>query len=157
MLRMSKLTDYGTVVLAYLARGDQALHSAAQVATDTHLAQPTVSKVLKALTRAGLVHSERGAQGGYALARAAEDISAADIIDALEGPVAITTCSALKGQCDLEPVCQVGSAWQHINRSIRKALRAVTLDDLRTDSKPLRGLDLRADLRPDAAADAAIL
>ena len=154
MLRMSKLTDYGTVVLAYLARGDQPLHSAAQVATDTRLAQPTVSKLLKALTRAGLVHSERGAQGGYALARAAADISAAEIIDALEGPVAITACSAHQGQCDLEPVCQVGAAWQHINLSIRKALREVTLDDLRTDGKPFRGLDLQADLRSDAAADA---
>ena len=151
MLRMSKLTDYGTVVLACLARGDQPLHSAAQVAVETHLAQPTVSKLLKALTRAGLVHSERGALGGYALARSAEQISAADIIDALEGPVAITACSATEGQCDLEPVCQVGSAWQRINVSIRAALGEVTLNDLRTPAQPLTTLDLKAPLKADGA------
>ena len=147
MLRMSKLTDYGTVVLACLATDNRYLHSAAQVAVDTRLAQPTVSKLLKALTRAGLVLSERGAQGGYTLARSARDISAADIIDALEGPVAITTCSASEGQCDLEPVCQVGSAWQRINVSIRSALRDITLDDLRTHAEPIKPLDLKGELR----------
>ena len=150
MLRMTKLTDYGTVVLACLARGSEHLHSAAQVATETRLAQPTVSKLLKALTRAGLVLSERGSQGGYTLARSAEDISAADIIDALEGPVAITTCSAGDGQCELEPVCQVGNAWQRINVGIRSALREITLDDLRTDAQPLPSLNLKAELKPSA-------
>ena len=155
MLRMSKLTDYGTVVLACLARSDQTLHSAAQVATETRLAQPTVSKLLKALTRAGLVHSERGALGGYALAKSAAQISAADIIDALEGPVAITACSATEGQCDLEPVCQVGSAWQRINISIRAALREVTLDDLRAAAPPI-ALDLKSAVEADTSPSRAI-
>ena len=102
MLRMSKLTDYGTMVLAQLAANSRGLTTAGQVADATHLGQPTVSKLLKSLVRAGLVVSTRGVQGGYALARPAEAISAAEIIDALEGPVALTECSSAAGGCDLE-------------------------------------------------------
>ena len=137
MLRMSKLTDYGTMVLAQLAANSRGLTTAGQVADATHLGQPTVSKLLKSLVRAGLVSSARGAQGGYALARPAESISAAEIIDALEGPVALTECSSAGGCCDLESFCLVGSAWQRINRSIRLALQNVTLADLQHRREPL--------------------
>ena len=130
MLRISKLTDYGTVVLAYLADGRDTLRSAAEVAAGTNLAPPTVSKLLKQLARAGLVRSERGSQGGYCLARAPTAISAADIIDALEGPVAITECSGADSNCDLESVCGVGSSWQQINRRIRGALAEISLLEL---------------------------
>ena len=99
MLRMSKLTDYGTMVLAQLAASDLGWTTAGQVADATHLGPPTVSKLLKALVHAGLVVSSRGVQGGYALARPATAISAAEILDALEGPVAITECSASHGVC----------------------------------------------------------
>ena len=143
MLRMSKLTDYGTLVLAQLTARDQGLSSAHQVATDTHLTQPTVSKLLKALVRAQLVVSERGAQGGYALARPAKEISAAQIIDALEGPVAITQCSSGHGLCDLESICRVGDAWQRINVSIRRALTQVSLADLQHRAEPLPPPNLR--------------
>jgi FeS assembly SUF system regulator len=146
MLRMSKLTDYGTLVLAQLAATSNGLASAVQVADATHIAQPTVSKLLKSLAKAGLVVSERGALGGYALARAPEEISAAEIIDALEGPVAITECSAVDGACDLEPFCRVGRAWQSINESIRVALQEVTLADLRGTPRPLIPPDLKAPL-----------
>ena len=129
MLRMSKLTDYATVLLAQMA-ADGRIASAGELAEATQVAAPTVSKLLKTLTRAGLVESVRGPQGGYALARQPERISAADIIDALEGPVAITECSVGSGHCELESVCHVGSAWQRINRSIRKALSEVSLTDL---------------------------
>lgn len=142
MLRMSKLTDYGTLVLAHLASSPGSLASAGQVASQTRIAQPTVSKLLKSLARAGLVVSERGAQGGYQLARAPELISAADIIDALEGPVAITECSSADGACDLEAFCRVGRAWQKINSSIREALQHVTLTDLQTRKEPLAPPDL---------------
>jgi FeS assembly SUF system regulator len=150
MLRMSKLTDYGTMVLAQLAASEQAWTTAGQVATATHLAQPTVSKLLKALVHAGLVVSSRGVQGGYALARPAAKISAAAILDALEGPVAITECSSSTGGCDLESYCRVGMAWQRINRSIRNALEGVSLADLQDRRDPLP--HLRADLRTAAAA-----
>ena len=136
MLRMSKLTDYGTLVLAQLATTSGQLSSAHQVATDTRLSLPTVSKLLKALVRAGLAVSERGARGGYALSRPADEISAAQIIDALEGPVAITECSSAYGNCELEPSCLVGGAWQRINRNIRQALDDVSLADLRRPSGP---------------------
>ncbi len=130
MLRMSKLTDYGTLVLAQLAASEGRLASAHQVATDTHLSLPTVSKLLKSLVHAGLAVSKRGARGGYALSRPAEEISAAEILDALEGPVAITECSSAPGLCELESSCRVGGAWQSINVSIRRALRQVSLADL---------------------------
>lgn len=115
MLRMSKLTDYGTLVLSQLAAHRGGIASAGQVADATHLGPATVSKVLKSLAHAGLVVSARGVQGGYALARPAEDITAAEIIDALEGPVAITECSSKNSCCDLEEFCRVGRAWQRIN------------------------------------------
>jgi FeS assembly SUF system regulator len=152
MLRMSKLTDYGTLVLAQLASGSGGLSSAGQVADATHIAQPTVSKLLKSLTRAGLVVSGRGAQGGYALSRAPELISAADIIDALEGPVAITECSSSNGSCDIEEFCRVGRAWQRINRSIRHALKDVSLADLQRNAEPLPPPDLKSALRVSAAS-----
>jgi FeS assembly SUF system regulator len=130
MLRMSKLTDYGTVILACLARADGKTLTASDVATATTIAQPTVSKVLKALSRGGLLESYRGVSGGYALARAADEITAADIIDALEGPIAITECAQHESHCKLQSVCGVGDQWQRINRIIHEALRNVRLSEL---------------------------
>ena len=150
MLRMSKLTDYGTMVLAQLAASEVGWTTAGQVANATHLGPPTVSKLLKALVHAGLVVSSRGVQGGYALARPAAAITAAEILDALEGPVAITECSSSHGLCDLESYCRVGTAWQRINSSIRKALDGISLADLQTRREPLP--NLRADLRDTAVA-----
>lgn len=130
MIRISKMTDYATVILAQLARSPGQQQSAAALAESTRIAYPTVSKVLKALQRAGLVQSTRGLHGGYSLARPASAISAAAILDALEGPVAVTDCAAGEGQCDLEPSCGVGSAWQRVNRVIRRSLHEVSLAQL---------------------------
>ena len=137
MLRISKLTDYGTVVLAQLAGDPAAVSSAADVATATGIAVPTVSKLLKSLARADLVTSTRGVNGGYRLSRAPHDISAADVIDALEGPVSITECSASDSACDYESVCSVGNSWQRINVAIRKALEEVSLVDLLRANSPV--------------------
>jgi FeS assembly SUF system regulator len=150
MLRMSKLTDYGTVVLAQLAASAPGWTTAGQVAEATHLGQPTVSKLLKALVHAGLVVSSRGVQGGYALARPPDAISAAEILDALEGPVALTECCATHGVCDHMSYCRVGTAWQRINHSIRKALEGISLADLQHRHDPLPSL--HTDLRDAAAA-----
>lgn len=130
MLRISKLTDYGTVILAELASRHTRLASAAEVAEATGLSLPTVRKLLKLLAKSGLVVATRGAQGGYQLARDPGRISAADVIDALEGPVSITECSALDKHCDIEAHCSVGSAWQRINVAIRRALDDISLVDL---------------------------
>ncbi len=130
MLRMSKLTDYGTVVLADLAARPAVPHSATDVAEHTRLSVPTVSKLLKVLAKAGLVTSYRGSHGGYVLARSADDINAAEIIDVLDGPVAITECSSEHSECELEPICGVRSAWQRISLEIRRALADISLRQL---------------------------
>lgn len=135
MLRISKLTDYGTVVLAHIATCDDELVSAADVSAATGLALPTVSKLLKTLGRAGLVRSARGVHGGYRLARAPGEISAADVIDALEGPVSITECSSSESHCAHEGSCNVGGAWQQINVAIRRALDDVSLVDLQRTTR----------------------
>lgn len=137
MLRISKLTDYGTVVLAHLAGARGSVCSAADVAEATGIGVPTVSKLLKSLGRAGLVTSTRGANGGYQLSRPANEISAAEVIDALEGPVSITECSATDSHCDYESVCNVGNAWQRINVAIRRALEDVNLLDLTRVNSPV--------------------
>ena len=127
MLRISKLTDYATVILADLAQDPEHLHTATLLAEQTRVAPPTVSKLLKQLQRAGLVTSTRGLHGGYQLAKPATQISAAAILDALEGPVALTDCSAGHGNCDLEATCRVGKVWQRLNLAIRRSLYEVTL------------------------------
>jgi FeS assembly SUF system regulator len=137
VLRISKLTDYGTVLLAHLATNQAGVCSAADVAGATGIAPPTVSKLLKSLARAGLVTSTRGANGGYRLSRPPQQITAADVIDALEGPVSITECSASDGDCEHEGVCSVGGAWQRINVAIRQALKDVTLNDLVRANSPV--------------------
>lgn len=137
MLRISKLTDYGTVLLAHLAENQVTVCSATDVAQATGIAVPTVSKLLKSLARAELVTSTRGANGGYRLARPPQQISAADVIDALEGPVSITECSSSDSDCEHEGVCSVGGAWQRINVAIRRALQDVTLNDLLRSNSPV--------------------
>lgn len=141
MLRISRITDYGTMILVHLASRGGRVCSASDVAAATHVALPTVQKILKLLARSGLIASVRGAEGGYRLGREARSISAAEILDVLEGPVAITECSQTDGRCELEPMCQVGGAWQKINRSIRVALTDITLADL---TRPARDLPVTA-------------
>ncbi|MFI4890728.1 MAG: SUF system Fe-S cluster assembly regulator [Steroidobacterales bacterium] len=130
MLRMGKLTDYATVVLATLAQEPERHRAAAELADKTRLSRPTVSKVLKELQRAGMVISSLGAQGGYRLARRPELITAAQILDVFEGPIAITECSTSTSHCGIEKLCRVGSAWQRVNVAIRRALDDLTLYQL---------------------------
>ena len=146
MLRVSRLTDYGTMILGCLAQADGKSLSAKRIAQATRLRLPTAQKLLKQLAVRGLVRSERGALGGYRLARAATDINAAEILEALEGPMALTECSHSEGQCELESFCSVGGAWKQINRAIRGALTEVTLTDLRRSAPGFRTPKLAADL-----------
>jgi FeS assembly SUF system regulator len=141
MLRIGKLTDYATVILAMLAADRLRLQTAATLSQRTHIAAPTVAKLLKQMHRAGLVNSTRGTHGGYQLAREPENISAAAILDALEGPIALTECSAGSGQCDIEHTCAVGRTWQRISVAIRRSLNEVTLAQL-------AGLDTRMPVMP---------
>ena len=131
MVRMSKLTDYAIVLLTLLATDESATtHNAREVAARASLPFPVVSKILKALARAGLLVSHRGAKGGYALARPPEEISVADAIRAMEGPIALTECAAGGGQCQQESTCEVRSPWQRVNDLVRDRLEQVPLTEL---------------------------
>lgn len=147
MLRMGKMTDYATVVLASLAQQPATARAAAELAERTRLSRPTVSKVLKGLQRAGMVISSRGAQGGYRLARRPDQITAAQILDVFEGPIAITECSGASSQCGIERLCRVGGAWQRVNAAIRRALEDVTLHQLAgLDPTGVRVADLASEI-----------
>ena len=137
MLRIGKLTDYATVILAMLAADRSRVLTAGALSERTHIASPTVAKLLKQLHRAGLVNSTRGTHGGYQLARDPENISAASILDALEGPIALTECSAGSGHCGIEHTCSVGRTWQRLSVAVRRSLSEITLAQL-------AGLDTRA-------------
>ena len=130
MLRIGKLTDYATVILATLAADRTRLLNASTLAERTHIAAPTVCKLLKQMHRAGLVVSTRGTHGGYQLARDPEQISAASILDALEGPIALTECSAGSGHCGIEHTCSVGRTWQKLSVAIRRSLSEISLAQL---------------------------
>jgi FeS assembly SUF system regulator len=152
MLRISRLTDYATVILATLAQEPAKLQTSAALAEQTKLALPTVSKLLKQLQRAGLVASTRGLRGGYQLARPATDISAGEILDALEGPLALTDCASGHGNCGFEKSCRVGHAWQRLNVIIRRSLRDVSLAQLAgLDQSQLHVLALERDMKAAAA------
>lgn len=127
MLKLGRMTDYGTVLMTALASDPVRLHSAHELAERTRISAPTVSKLLKQLSRGGIVESIRGAQGGYRLARPAERITVADIVSVLEGPFGLTACSVHQGDCNLESHCGVRGNWRLINRAIHSALEAVTL------------------------------
>jgi FeS assembly SUF system regulator len=129
MLRISRLTDYATVILAVLA-AEPRVHTATSLAARTRIGAPTASKLLKQLLRARLVTSSRGLHGGYKLARPAHEISAAAILDALEGRLALTDCSVGHGHCGLEGTCSVGRGWQRLNLAIRRSLAEVSLAQL---------------------------
>jgi FeS assembly SUF system regulator len=148
MLRISKLTDYATVLLAALSGPDSALQSAADLADRTGIGLPTVSKLLKELQRAGLVVSVRGARGGYQLARPAAAISAAEIIDAVEGPVALTECSSDGGQCGIEANCGVGHSWQRVNVAIRRWLEEIKLTQLMSGDATFQGPEFATPIKP---------
>ena len=148
MLRISKMTDYATVILARLAMAPQRQFTAAQLADQTHLAQPTVSKVLKLLLRRGLLQSTRGLHGGYRLARPAGEITAAQILDALEGPVALIECARHVHHCSIESTCGVGRAWQRVSVALRRVLEEITLVELAgLGGEPVRFAALERQLR----------
>lgn len=129
-MKLGKLTDYATVLVTALAEAPQQLRAASDLAAATRIAEPTVSKVLKALARAGLVTSERGAHGGYRLARSPEAISVADVVSAMEGPIGLTACSVHGEHCSIDPHCRLRGNWQLISQAIEQALASVSLADM---------------------------
>jgi len=130
MLRVTKLTDYATIVLSTLADAPERVHNATELAERAHLELPTVSKLLKTLTQAGLVQSFRGSAGGYRLARPASQISLIHIVEAIEGPLGMTECSGEHSSCEHETHCGVRSKWLRINDVVADALRGVSLAEM---------------------------
>ncbi len=143
MLRISKLTDYGTLVMAYLASSVLANHAAKDIAHQTHLALPTVSKLLKLLAKGGLLQAHRGVKGGYSLARPASDITLAQIIGVLEGDIGLTECSHHTSSCSMQTHCGVRGNWRTISEIIREALNGITLIEM---TKPLLNSKLQTGL-----------
>ena len=142
MLRLSKLTDYAVVVLIRLAESERAgaadgVQTSPGIAAATGVPEPTVAKVLKALSAGGLVASLRGARGGYRLARPLCGIRISDVIAAVDGPIALTACvDGGAGGCDVESLCAVKGRWDLVNDAIRGALDQITLAEMRAASVP---------------------
>ena len=136
MIRMSKETDYGIILLAHFSlRRQGRKRNARELALENGLPLPMVRKVLQVLAREGLLVYHRGAKGGYSLMRRGQRISVAEIIRALEGPLAMTECVEAPGECRLESTCQLKTAWQRINDTVLETLSRMTLADL-TDPTP---------------------
>jgi FeS assembly SUF system regulator len=131
MLRISKMTDYAVMLATHLA-ASEGPHAARDLAVQTQIPEPTASKVLKKLARAGVVISQRGAKGGYALARPPRQIGVNEVIEAIEGPIAVTECSdeSTDSSCEYEPSCGVRANWQRINFAVHTALSEITLADM---------------------------
>ncbi len=127
MLRVTRLTDYATVVLTVLAAEPDRVLSAAELAERAGLEAPTVSKLLKPLAQAGLLEAFRGAHGGYRLSRPPEEISLIAIVEAMEGPLAMTECSLDDASCGIASQCTARANWRRINDIVADALRGVSL------------------------------
>ncbi|MCP1674937.1 FeS assembly SUF system regulator [Natronocella acetinitrilica] len=131
MLRINRETDYATAILSLMARQPQERYSAAWLSSKRSLPAPVVSKILKQLVRAEVLVSHRGAKGGYSLARPAEDISIAAVINAIEGPIALTDCiEGGNAACQYSAHCAVSHNWSRINDVFQTALEAVSLKDM---------------------------
>lgn len=142
MLRVTKLTDYATVILVTLAEAPERVHSSAELAERARLEPPTVAKVLKPLAHAGLVESFRGAAGGYRLARPAGQIPLIAVVEAIEGPLGMTECSGEHSSCEHEPHCGVQTHWRRINDVIAEALGGITLADMLPRPPPRKAIPL---------------
>jgi len=131
-MRLSNLADYAVITMSQAAThcGDGRV-SAAELASETGLPVPTVQRLVSKLTAAGLLRSVRGAKGGLQLGRPAAAITVADIVEAVEGPIALTACIEDASDCDYEAGCRMKPHWPMINDALRGALAGITLDTLR--------------------------
>ena len=155
MFRLSRMTDYAVVVLSQMARSDNVVFAAPDLADATGLPLPSVSKVLRLLALGQLIASRRGAAGGYVLARPPEQINVAQIIAALEGPVSLTACvDGAEGSCKVETLCPLRGHWDVLNRAVRGALEQVSLAELA--AAPPDFIDPPPSARRPAAASRAV-
>lgn len=137
MIRLSRLADYGVLLACQMATRSDHCHNAYDLAGGTGVPAPTVSKLLAAMARAGILVSHRGAKGGYRLARAPSEITAADIVSAVDGPIALTVCLEHgDGACEVESMCSTRQGWRRINDAIRNAMEGVSLAEMTFSSFP---------------------
>ncbi len=146
---MNKLTDYGILLLTRLATSPEGGTSARELAEETRIPLPTVGKILKILLKEGLLVSHRGTKGGYALSRPSVEITVAEIIRALEGPIAMTECE--ENRCELESGCPTRSHWKVVNKTILGALQNLTLREMTRPARPPSSLPA-IQVRPAPAA-----
>lgn len=130
MIRLTNLADYAVVLATGLAARPEVLHTASELSESTGIPVPTVSKILGALSRGKVLASQRGLKGGFRLARPAKDITVCDIVEAVDGPVALTNCVGGVTDCAIESTCMIKTCWHPINNAIRDALARVTLDEI---------------------------
>jgi FeS assembly SUF system regulator len=135
MLKLSKLTDYAVVLLSHMTRREGALATTVLLADETGIPQPTVSKILKMLAKGGLLSAQRGASGGYTLTRSARDMSIADVVTVMDGPIHLTECAEdLAHECQMSRSCSMHGRWNKVNRVIRTALEQVSIYDMALDA-----------------------
>jgi len=130
MIKLSRLADYGMVLMSRIARDGPAVHNAVDLAAETGLPVPTVSKLLSRFAHDGLLVSHRGAKGGYELAHDPSKVTVAAVIAAVDGPIALTLCIEGPGTCDVEALCPTRAGWHRINRALKEALEQVTLAEI---------------------------
>jgi len=130
MLRLTKLTDYGILLMTRMAASDHGLFAATELSETTRIPGPTVSKILQTLLHEGMLESTRGAKGGYRLARPAAEINVRDIITVFEGSIALTECNLDGVSCDQSEVCSTSDNWKRINVAVLEALEAISLEDM---------------------------
>ena len=157
MLRVTKLADYGILIMTSFAAHEDRACNARDISETTRLPLPVVSKVLKLLARAGLLDSQRGTKGGYRLALPLTRISLAAIIRAIEGPIALTECTdQVHGDCDLESRCPLKTNWHLINQGIFEALGKITLAQM-TQTVPQPIVNLKIPSRQSQVVQASIV
>lgn len=131
MLRLSKMADYAGVIVVHMASGQTRVHTATSLSEELHLPKATVAKCLKVLAKNGVLASHRGVNGGYSLAREAKDISVAEVIFALEGPVQIASCAQGQSEdCQIVHTCPMRGGWDGINAKILNMLQDTSVADM---------------------------
>lgn len=136
MIKLSKMTDYGVVIMSVMARVPERIMTAPDASLYTGLPVPTAAKILRRLAKSPFLQSQRGAHGGYRLTLTPKEISIADIIRALEGPVAVASCVDKElPDCTVENQCPMRGGWEKVNRALNAALEEVTLADMCQDTE----------------------
>ena len=141
MLKLTKKADYGLMAMKHLAEhAHNGACSAKDVAESYGIPPEVLAKILQRLTKAGLLQSQHGINGGYTLARAANEISAYEVIRAIDGPLFITSCITVRGECDQTQRCTIREPLRKVNRSIEEVLKKIKIAEM-TEASERTGSD----------------